>query len=260
MSDRGSWCGRKGRNVGLAWYTLWVAIAAGFVGFDAAGQNAGAPRIVATSPLVGAKDVDPVITEITVTFDRDMAGGFSWTGGGPEFPPSREDKKVQWREKRTCFLPVKLEAGHYYRVGINSKSHRNFRSAAGVPASPSAIYFTTRGAGEELERKTNKPEIVAMEPANGAQDVDPGLKKLRIIFSVPMGGGFSWTGGGPRFPTIPAGKRPYWTADRKTCVLPVELKPGWDYRLGLNSPSHKNFQSDGGVPLAPVVYRFRTRE
>src|SRR3954451_12762436 len=80
----------------------------------------GEPRIVATSPVIGANDVDPSLKEITVTFDRDMAGGFSWTGSGPEYPGSG---KPAWKDKRTCALPVKLDSGHYYRVGINSQSH-----------------------------------------------------------------------------------------------------------------------------------------
>ena len=37
-------------------------------------------------------------------------------------------------------------------------------------------------------------------------------------------------------------------------------RPGRDYEIGINSPSHINFQSQWGVPLAPVVYRFRTGE
>jgi hypothetical protein len=101
--------------------------------------------------------------------------------------------------------------------------------------------------------------IVSIEPKNGAQDVDASIKELRITFNVPMGGGFSWTGGGPQFPTIPEGKKPFWSEDHKTCVLPVELKPGWEYQLGLNSVSHKNFQSAGGVPLEPVSYTFKTK-
>ena len=80
---------------------------------------------------------------------------------------------------------------------------------------------------------------------------------MRVTFNVPMAGGFSWTGSGPNFPKT-AG-HPYWTEDRKTCVLPVELKPNWDYRLGLNSPSFKNFKSRSGVPLEPVEYRFTPR-
>jgi beta-lactamase regulating signal transducer with metallopeptidase domain len=216
------------------------------------------PSIVSTTPARGATDVDPGTKEITVTFDRDMGGGMSWTGGGPDFPPIPEDQKPQWRDKRTCVMPVKLQAGHYYRVGINSTSYRNFRSAAGVPALTSAIYFTTRGASDALKAKTQVPKIVSLNPANGAQDVSPGLKELRVTFDVAMGDGCSWCGDGPQFPKIPEGKRPFWTEGGKTAVLPVELQPGVAYELGLNSPSHKNFQSAGGVPLEPVLYKFTT--
>jgi hypothetical protein len=175
----------------------------------------------------------------------------SWTGGGPGFPTIPEGQTGHWRDKRTCVLPVKLEGGHRYRVGINSQSYRNFRSAAGVPAPTSAIYFTTQGT-------SNTPKIVSVTPPIGAPDVSPDLKELRVTFNVPMGGGCSWTGGGPEFPTIPEGKKAFWTEDHKTCVLPVELKPSSQYRLGLNSPSFKNFKSADGVPLTPVVYTFKT--
>ena len=219
----------------------------------------GPPRIVATSPKIGETEVNPNLTEITVTFDRDMGKGFSWTGGGPDYPTGPEGQKPQWRDKRTCVLPVKLQAAHYYRVGINSTSFQNFRSGDGEPARPSAVYFTTQGASEELKRKATKPMIVGLEPKNGTKDVDPTLKELRVTFNVPMGEGFSWTGSGPQFPIIPEGKKPTWTEDHKTCVLPVELNPGSAYRMGLNSPSHKNFQSAGGVSLDPVTYTFNTK-
>lgn len=219
----------------------------------------GSARIVKTLPEIGAKDVDPALKEITITFDRDMAGGFSWTGGPPDFPPGRDGQKPTWKDKRTCTLPVTLQAAKYYRVGINSTSFQNFKSAQGVPVKPSALYFTTKGASADLQQKTVKPEIVSMTPKNGATDVDSKIKELRVTFNVPMGGGFSWTGGGPSFPPNPDSKKPYWIDGGKTCVLPVELKPGVEYKLGLNSPSHKNFQSAGGVPLEPVSYTFKTK-
>jgi hypothetical protein len=219
----------------------------------------GPPRIVFTSPKIGETDVDPALEEITVTFDRDMAAGFSWTGGGPDFPIGRDGQKIHWRDKRTCAFPVKLESGHYYRVGLNSSSAQNFRSATGVPARPSALYFTTKGASDGLKLKTQKPQIIAMTPANGATDVDPATKELRVTFNVPMKSGFSWTGGPPQFPAAPEGKKPYWSEDHKTCFLPAELKPSTEYRLGLNSPSHKNFQSTAGVPLDPLTYTFKTK-
>jgi hypothetical protein len=218
------------------------------------------PRIVSTTPPQDSTDVDPFLTEITVTFDRDMAEGFSWTGGGVEYPGIPEGQKPRWRSKRTCVLPVDLREGRYYRVGINSPSFRNFKSAEGVPADPSAICFTTKGASQALKLKVMKPKIVSMVPANQQKDVDPGIKELRVTFNVPMGAGCSWTGGGPEFPTVPDGKRAAWSTDRKTCTLPVELKPGTSYRLGLNSPSFKNFRSAAGQPLEPVSYEFKTRD
>ena len=246
----------------------WPALAAGLFtglalivqtdGLSSAQAAQGAPQIVSCSPARGAKDVDPTLKEITVTFDQDMEDGMSWTGGGPEFPPIPEGKKPHWRDKRTCVLPVKLQGGHNYRVGINSQSYRNFRSAAGVPAMTSALWFTTSGTSDAPKREAQAPEIVSVKPPIGAQDVSPSLKELRVTFNMPMGEGFSWTGGGPQFPTLPEGKKPFWTEDRKTCVLPVELKPNTQYRLGLNSPSFKNFKSAEGVPLAPVVYTFKT--
>lgn len=230
-------------------------------GADEAGLSKpnGPPRILSSTPRTGDTEVDPGIEKLTVTFDQDMdTGGYSWTGGGPEFP-GREDQRPQWRDRRTCVLPVKVEAAHYYRVGINAPSFRNFRSATGVSVIPTAILFTTKGASLELKRKATHPQIVALTPKNGAQDVDPTLTELRVTFNVPMGDGFSWTGGGPQYPNTPAGKKPYWTDDHLTCVLPVQLQPGSDYRLGLNSPSFRGFQSATGVALEPVPYHFKTK-
>jgi hypothetical protein len=215
-----------------------------------------APKIVSTTPAIGATDVDPGLKEITVTFDQDMGRGMSWTGGGPEFPDSPSGARAHWVDKRTCALPVTLRSGHQYRVGINSPSFLNFKSAAGVAAAPAAITFSTRGGASVA--KARVPRIVAINPRNGTNNVSPDLKELRVTFDVPMSEGCSWTGGGPEFPTIPDGKKPYWSDDHKTCVLPVELKPNQQYLLGLNSQSYRNFQSADGVPLPPTRYTFKT--
>jgi beta-lactamase regulating signal transducer with metallopeptidase domain len=250
-------------SISLGLFTLTDAQPADKSTAASTGNEPAPPKIVATSPAIGAKDVDPALTEITVTFDQDMRGGMSWTGGGPEFPHTPEGKKAKWRDKRTCVLPVKLESGHYYRVGINSTSYQNFRSATGVAALPSAIFFTTHGASEALKAKTQVPQVVRFEPSNGAQNVSPALTELRVTFNVPMGAGGSWctvSDDGADFPKGPEGKQFHWTEDKKTGVLPVELKPGMTYRLSLNAPEYKNFQSAAGVPLEPVVYTFKTSD
>lgn len=237
-----------------------AAFAGGSWGLCQAQESAAGepPKIVSTSPAVGASEVDPGTKEITVTFDRDMAKGFSWTGGGTNCPAGVAGLSPFWRDARTAVYPVQLQPGRYYRIGVNSKSRRNFKSADGVPAQPSSIYFTTKGAGSEVLDKMAKPAVVAMVPPNGAEGVDPQTAELRITFNVPMGGGFSWTGGGDAYPQLKEGAKPHWTEDGRTCVLPVKLAPNHAYRLGLNSPSHKNFKSASGVPLDPVVYTFKT--
>ncbi len=217
-----------------------------------------APQIVKTVPERGATEVDPDLKEIRVTFDRDMGAGMSWTGGPPHFPPLDASRQARWIDARTCVLPVKLERGQYYRLGINSTQNQNFRSRKGVPVPPSAIYFVTAGAAKEIAERVKAPTIVSLEPSNGAATVAPGTKLLRVTFDRPMSEGASWTGGGPKFPTIPSGKGPSWSADGLTCTLPVSLEPVHDYQLGLNSESYNNFQSKWGVPLEPVAYKFRT--
>jgi Bacterial Ig-like domain len=257
------WVGR--RKIGLV---LLAIVAAPMAWLDVlitppdirAAEPPAYPQIIKTVPERGATDVDPKLAQISVTFDRDMRGGMSWTGGGESFPPTDEGRKARWIDKRTCMLPVTLAEGSYYRVGINSKSFNNFKSSDGVPAPPSAIYFATRGADEAIKARVRAPKIVRVEPADGATDVDPATSELRVTFDMRMQEGMSWTRRGGDYPPAVAHKKPTWSEDGMTCTLPVELEAGHAYRLGLNSLSHNNFQSKWGVPLEPVEYSFRTKE
>ena len=215
------------------------------------------PQVVETTPAAGSTEIDPKLTEISVTFDRDMSEGMSWTGGGAEFPGD-VSRKATWIDKRTCVLPVKLKKAAYFRVGINSKSYQNFKAADGTATPPSAIFFTTKGAGRELENRVRIPEIVEIAPAHDEVDVPTSTTEVRVTFNMPMGDGMSWTGGGEAFPSLPDSKIPKWSKDGRTCSLPVVLKPNHEYKLGFNSLSHNNFQSKWGVPLKPVVYTFKT--
>ncbi len=42
--------------------------------------------------------------------------------------------------------------------------------------------------------------------------------------------------------------------------MPVELEGGKEYTFGLNSEQLHAFQSEEGIPLAPVVVCFKTKE
>jgi len=217
------------------------------------------PKVASITPAEGALDVDPNLKEIVVVFDREMQPGFSWTGGGPEFPGDTNGRPV-WKDARTCVMPAKLEPGRFYRFGLNSPSHQNFRSTDGMPLRPKMFYFVTSGATDEVKARTKRPQIVATNPPNGATDADPATREIRVTFDMPMAPGFSFTGGGSaQFPPIRQGERPSWSEDRKTAILPVELKPHTEYRLGINSPTRSNFQSTNGIPAEPVIYSIKTR-
>lgn len=100
--------------------------------------------ILRTTPVAFTNDVDPALDKLTVTFDRPMMDkSWSWTGGGDTFPQNAGD--IHYDEARTtCTMPVKLEPGKVYWVGINSPSHRNFKTPDGTPAPRYVILFATR--------------------------------------------------------------------------------------------------------------------
>ena len=216
------------------------------------------PTIVKIVPAIGATDVSSDLKEIKVTFDRKMQTGMSWTGGPPDFPPMDDSRKAQWVDEQTCVLPVKLEKESYYRLGLNSKSYRNFKSADGIPLPPVSLYFVTVGASKDLTDKVRVPKAVKFEPANGADSVVPATTQISITFDIPMGAGMSWVGNGPEFPTLAKGQKATWSTDKLTCTLPVTLEPDHKYTIGVNSLDHNNFQSENGVQVTPVVYTFKT--
>lgn len=103
------------------------------------------PRIVQLEPAQQAQDVDPATTELRVTFNVPMDTGMSWTGSGEHYPRLAEGKQPRWSDDGlTCILPVTLEAGREYAIGLNSLHHNNFQSRSGVPLEPVEYRFRTK--------------------------------------------------------------------------------------------------------------------
>src|SRR3954452_270187 len=95
------------------------------------------PVVVKTVPAAGADDVDPKLTEIKVTFSKDMEDEtWSWTTLSKESFPKLAGKPKYLKDKRTCVLPVKLEAGKTYAIWVNSEKFENFKDADGKSAVP----------------------------------------------------------------------------------------------------------------------------
>lgn len=97
--------------------------------------------------------------------------------------------------------------------------------------------------------------VVSLVPTNGAVAVPVGLTHLVIEFDQDMRSGFSVTGGGPSFPKITGTLQ--WVTPRRL-IVPVELRPGHDYRFGINSRSARNFRNLAGESTEPVSVTFRT--
>jgi hypothetical protein len=98
------------------------------------------PHVASTEPKIGAKDVDPELSELKVTFDLPMGKGMSFTG---DVPAASGGRPAWSKDRRTITLPIKLEPGQAYRFGLNSTRHVNFQSAAGVPLDPVVFEFST---------------------------------------------------------------------------------------------------------------------
>jgi Bacterial Ig-like domain len=103
------------------------------------------PVVIKTIPQAGADDVDPKLTEIKVTFSKDMTdGSWSWCKDSDETFPKVTDKSHYEKDKRTCVLPVKLEPGKTYAIWVNNADFENFTDADGRAAVPYLLVFQTK--------------------------------------------------------------------------------------------------------------------
>jgi hypothetical protein len=109
---------------------------------------------------------------------------------------------------------------------------------------------------------SGRPRIVRMSPANGATGVRASLGHISIWFDQPMAKEMMVDplpdDSSASFPEI-TGKA---TLDesRTVVTLPVRLAPARSYALVLGARYGRGFRSQAGVPLAPVVLRFRTKD
>ncbi|MBN2019129.1 MAG: Ig-like domain-containing protein [Sedimentisphaerales bacterium] len=113
----------------------------------AAGQekSSSAPLVIKTSPPAFANDVDPSLKEITVTFDQPMNKSWSWTGSAQTLPKMAAPPTFD-QAQTTCTLPVTLEPGKVYQVGINDETRHNFKNVKNMPAKQYVILFATKGS------------------------------------------------------------------------------------------------------------------
>jgi RNA polymerase sigma-70 factor (ECF subfamily) len=105
------------------------------------------PVVIKVEPKVGATDVDPSLKELRVTFSKKMTDkSWSWPTGNKYAAPKDAGPIHFERDGRTCVMPVKLEPGKTYVIGVNSERFRNFKDTKGHPALPYLFVFRTKQA------------------------------------------------------------------------------------------------------------------
>ena len=105
------------------------------------------PVVVKTVPAAGADDVDSSLTEIKVTFSKDMMDrSWSWSQISEDtFPKPAGDNAISYdKDKRTCVMKVKLEPGKSYVIWLNSEKFGNFKDVDGRSAVPYLLVFQTK--------------------------------------------------------------------------------------------------------------------
>lgn len=107
----------------------------------------GPPSVVATTPPAFANNVDPSLDKMSVTFNQKMKDKcWAWVRRFKDKYPKTTGKPSFDAARTTCSVPVKLEPGKVYWVGINSPPYLGFRSPAGDPAKRYILLFATRTA------------------------------------------------------------------------------------------------------------------
>jgi RNA polymerase sigma-70 factor (ECF subfamily) len=124
--------------------TLFCGLVAAAAGNDDISLRSVPPVVVKTVPEAGADGVDPKLTEIKVTFSKDMEdGSWSWTTLSQKSFPKIDGKPKYLADKRTCVLPVKLEPAKTYAIWVNSQKFLNFKDTDGRSAVPYLLVFRT---------------------------------------------------------------------------------------------------------------------
>ncbi len=103
------------------------------------------------------------------------------------------------------------------------------------------------------------PAVVAVDPPNGATDVDPSRTTLSVTFDRPMDPeGWAWVIEHPS--TAPDLGDSTWDAAVQTNTAKVRLEPGRSYVIWLNSPQYSYFKDRQGLAATPFRWTFATRK
>jgi hypothetical protein len=102
------------------------------------------------------------------------------------------------------------------------------------------------------------PRAIALDPPNGARDVDPARTWLEVTFDRPMDPqGWAWVIEGPE--SAPEIAESSWDPEIRRNRVEVRLEPGREYVVWVNSPQFAYFRAPDGTPAEPLRWSFSTR-
>jgi RNA polymerase sigma-70 factor (ECF subfamily) len=128
------------------------------------------PVVVKTTPKTLANDVSADLNQITVTFNQQMTDkSWSWVRMDIRYPETTGSPYYD-NEKKTCTLPVKLEAGKAYLVAFNIEPYLGFVNSEGKAAKPYVLVFATKD-------KDGKPTPIPEDLITKAKSVNEGAQK-----------------------------------------------------------------------------------
>jgi hypothetical protein len=140
----------------------------------------------------------------------------------------------------------KINSQHVLLGDINMRGPKNFTIVCSV-----LVLFSLTVTAWAVP-----PKVVEIVPENGAQNVDPKLTQIRVVFDQDMSSrGYSVCGGRPKFPKMTGRPR---CVDKRTLIMTVTLLAGHEYQFSINCPSAQNCRSVRGEPVVPYPVRFKT--
>jgi RNA polymerase sigma-70 factor (ECF subfamily) len=102
------------------------------------------------------------------------------------------------------------------------------------------------------------PRAIALDPPNGAVDVDPSRTSITVTFDREMDReGWAWVVENPT--TSPETGESRFDPTGRSNTVEVRLEPGRSYVVWVNSPDYPYFRDPTGVPATPVRWTFSTR-
>ena len=136
------------------------------------------------------------------------------------------------------------------------------RHITAAMAAISIVALTGPAGAQEITVESMPPSVVKTVPMCGDTKVPATTKQISVTFSKDMMTKqmWSWCMQSPNtFPGISNKAGIKYLADKRTCVLPVNLKPNKTYVIWINTQKNNAFRDAKGNSAIPYLLVFKTK-